>query len=81
MQRECCESALRHKSKERILGANLRNRRRRSGRAVFAVLVLDRGAHLLERFALVHHLHHVTRDAYADPSSKAHAIKDRILGC
>jgi hypothetical protein len=30
---------------------------------------------------LIHHLHHVTRDVYADTSSKAHAIEDRIRGC
>jgi hypothetical protein len=60
---------------------DLWNRRRRSGRPVLAVLLLDLGAHLPERFALIHHVHHVTRDAYADTSSQAHAIEDWIRGC
>jgi hypothetical protein len=30
---------------------------------------------------LVHHFHHVTRDAYADPSAKAHSIEQELFRC
>jgi hypothetical protein len=38
-------------------------------------------AHFLEAVAFIDHFHHVTRDANADASSKAHAIEDWIRGC
>ena len=53
----------------------LRNRRRRRGRSIFAVCSLYLVSHFLETLALVHHLHHVTRDVYADASGEAHSIK------
>lgn len=52
----------------------------RSGRTVLTVLLLDLGSHLLERFAFIHHFHHVTRDPYADASSQAHAIEFQFVG-
>ncbi len=54
----------------------LRHRRRRRGRSVFAVGFLDLRAHFFETSPFVHHLHHVTCDAYADASGKAHSIED-----
>ncbi len=59
----------------------LRNRWGRSRRPVLAVGFLNLRAHFLESFAFIHHLHHVTRDAYADVSSKAHSIEDRLCRC
>jgi hypothetical protein len=53
----------------------LGNRRGWGRWAVLAVRFLDLRAHFLETLALVHHFHHVTRDADADPSSQAHAVK------
>ena len=55
--------------------AQLWNRWRRRGGSIFAVGFLNLRAHFLQALALVHHFHHVTRDAYADASSKAHAIE------
>jgi hypothetical protein len=69
-----------HHPKRKLAARQLRNRRRRRGRSVFTVSFLDLRAHLLQALALIHHFHHVTRDAYADASSKAHSIKDRICG-
>jgi hypothetical protein len=60
--------------RESSLGPS-RNRRCRSRRPVFAVSSLDLRANLLERFALIHHLHHVTRDSNADASAQAHPIE------
>jgi hypothetical protein len=57
------------------------NRWRWRRRTIFTVLLFDLRSHFLEAFAFIHHLHHVTRDANADVSSKAHSIEDRILGC
>jgi hypothetical protein len=37
-------------------------------------------AHFLETLALIHHLHHVTRDADADRSAETHAIEYRFFG-
>ncbi len=53
----------------------LRNRWRWRRRSIFTVLQLDLRSHFLEAFAFIHHLHHVTRDAYADPSGQAHSIE------
>ena len=58
--------------------ASLRHRRCGRGRPVLAVGILDLLAHFLEAFTLIHHCHHVTRDAYADPSGQAHSIKYQI---
>jgi hypothetical protein len=60
--------------------SGLRYGRRRCGRPVLAVTILDRYSHCFEALALIHHLHHVTRDPNADASRKAHSIKDRIRG-
>jgi hypothetical protein len=54
------------------------NRWRWRRRSVFTVLLLDVRPHFLETFPLIHHLHHVTRDAYADTSGEAHSIKLQI---
>ena len=54
-------------------------RRCRSRRTVLAVGFLDLRAHFLETLALIHHLHHVTRDADADRSAEAHTIEDRFF--
>jgi hypothetical protein len=37
-------------------------------------------SHFLEALPLIDPLHHVTRDAYADVSGKAHSIKYQICG-
>ena len=57
----------------------LRNRRRRRGRSILTVSFLNLRAHRLEILALVHHFHHVTRDAYADFSADAHRVEFRLL--
>ena len=44
-------------------------------RHLFAILLFDLRSHFLEAFASIHHFHHVTRDADADPSGQAHSIK------
>jgi hypothetical protein len=54
------------------------NRRCGRGRPILAVGFLDLRAHFLETFAFVHHSHHVTRDANANPSGQAHSIKDQV---
>jgi hypothetical protein len=56
----------------------LLNRWRWRRRSVFTVLLLDVRPHFFETFPLIHHLHHVTRDAYADTSGEAHSIKLQI---
>jgi hypothetical protein len=56
-----------------------RDGRSRGRWAVLAVFFLDLRAHFLEALAFVRHLHHVTRDAYADVSGEAHAIEDRLF--
>jgi hypothetical protein len=53
----------------------LRNSRRWRRRSIFAVRLLDLRSHFLESFTLIHHFHHVPRDADTDVSSEAHAIK------
>ncbi len=42
---------------------------------MFAVGFLNVHSHLLEMLPLIHHFHHVTRDADADASGEAHSIK------
>jgi hypothetical protein len=42
-------------------------------------LFFDSSPHLFEALAFVDHLHHVTRDAYADVSGEAHSIEERIF--
>ena len=59
---------------------SLQNRWRRRCRPVFTVLLLDVRSHFLEALAFVHHLHHITRDAYANPSGQAHSIELQISG-
>ena len=61
--------------------STLGHRGRWSRRSVFAVRLLDLRSHFLQSFALIHHLHHVTRDAYADASGKAHSIEYRVFLC
>lgn len=60
--------------------ARLRNGRRGRRRPIFVVSFLDLRAHFPEALAFVHHFHHVTRDVYANTSSKAHVIEDRFAG-
>ena len=59
----------------------LGDRRGRRGRTVLAVSLIDIRPHFFQTLAFIDHFHHVTRDAYADVSGKAHSIKDRICGC
>jgi hypothetical protein len=56
------------------------NRKRRSRWSVLTVFLLDRCTHFLETFAFVLHLHHVTRDAYANVSGQAHSIEHQFVG-
>ena len=63
-----------------LVESSLRCRRRRGRRSVFAVRLLDLCPHLLESFTVIHHLHHVTRDANTDASSQAHTIKYQFIG-
>jgi len=56
-----------------------RDRGCRRRRSVFAVSFLNLRAHCLKTLALVHHFHHVTRDANADTSGEAHSIEDEIV--
>ena len=56
-------------------------RRSRHGRrwrrwSVLAVSALDLSAHFLQAFLSIDHLHHVTRDAYADVSGEAHSVEN-----
>ena len=44
---------------------------------MFAVGLLDGGSNLFKPPAVVHHLHHVTSNAYADRSAEAHRIELR----
>jgi len=60
--------------------STLWNRRCRRGRSILAVSFLDLRADCLETLAFVDHLHHVTRDAYADVSGKAHSIEFQFRG-
>jgi len=53
----------------------------RRRRPIIAVSLLDLRAYFLETLALIHHLHHVTRDADADRSAETHAIEYRFIGC
>jgi hypothetical protein len=59
----------------RLPRLSLRDRRRRRGRPILAVGFLNLRPHFLQAPALVHHSHHVTRDAYADASGQAHSIE------
>ena len=63
----------------RLPRRSLRDRRRRRGRPILAVGFLDLRAHFLQAPALIHHLHHVTRDAYADVSGEAHSIENQFI--
>ena len=54
------------------------NHKGRGRRSILAVGFLNLRAHFLEALAVVHHLHHVTRDADADPSSQAHSIENQF---
>jgi hypothetical protein len=62
----------------RMTAISIRSGHRRRGRTVFAVSCLYLRALFPETFPFIHHLHHVTRDAYADVSSQAHAIEYEI---
>jgi hypothetical protein len=50
----------------------LRNRRRWSRGSILAIGFVDLRSHFLQTLTLIHHLHHVTRDVYADRSADAH---------
>ena len=71
-------SALASNDLKRNFRASLRDRRRRCGRSVLAVSVLDLGSHFFQTLSFVDHFHHVTRDADADVSGKAHSIKYQL---
>jgi DNA-binding transcriptional MerR regulator len=58
---------------------HLGNRRRWSRRSILAIRLFNLCSHFLETLALIHHFHHVTRDADADVSAETHTIEYRFF--
>ena len=69
-------SSFRMSDRRNLRGQCSRDGRRKGRGSILAVSLVDLGAHLFEALAFVDHLHHVTRDAYADVSGEAHSIED-----